>query len=252
MDTNANVQEAAWWGDCANTADEEYKQARYAEFMGIESVYRVKGAGWFVPPYDLRGLSILDIGGGPVSLLLKCINRGVCTVVDPILWPAWVQGRYQEAKIEYIQSGAEEADLGDRSMTRPGFTIACSMLRSAQSDRGCQTACSIVRVFEWLNTEVNEMHPHTFTKDWLDQAFGADGKYTRLNGNVTFPRLTARLFVPAIRVPLSSAWPGAYPHAPRDIHLRLHPKGGEAGAHAQEPWPYGVLLWRRRVRGRVR
>ncbi|MFH1554929.1 MAG: hypothetical protein ABII76_08730, partial [Pseudomonadota bacterium] len=77
---SAPATEEEWWGDCINTADEEAKQAKFAELMGITPV---EGEGWFVPPYDLGGKSVLDVGGGPVSLLLKCRNRGRCVVLDP-------------------------------------------------------------------------------------------------------------------------------------------------------------------------
>ena len=71
--------ELGWWGDCTNTYGEEEKQLLYASRMGLKSFHNGKS------PYnfDLDGMSILDIGGGPVSLLLKCINFRKAKVVDP-------------------------------------------------------------------------------------------------------------------------------------------------------------------------
>jgi len=88
--------EADYWGNCINTSSEEDKQRQYAELMGLRLVRC--GAGW---GYDLHGRSVIDLGGGPVSLLLKCANlkKGRTVVVDPGNWPDWVRSRYECAGI---------------------------------------------------------------------------------------------------------------------------------------------------------
>ena len=88
--------EQDWWNDCLHTFGEETKQLTYANRMGLGS-YEDDGR-W--PTYDLGGRSVVDIGGGPVSILLKCVNRGVSYVVDPCDYPEWVQARYDCAGVE--------------------------------------------------------------------------------------------------------------------------------------------------------
>jgi len=58
--------EADWWGSCANTYGEESKQIVYARLMNL-SPQNLDGH-W--PVYDIDGGSVLDIGGGPSSMLL--------------------------------------------------------------------------------------------------------------------------------------------------------------------------------------
>ena len=53
----ANKWESTWWGDCTDTVNEEIKQRTYAKKIGLSE--------------DFSDKTILDIGGGPVSLLLK-------------------------------------------------------------------------------------------------------------------------------------------------------------------------------------
>ena len=91
--------ESNWWGDCLDTVGEEIKQRTYNRLMGLTSY-----------GYDLKGKSVIDVGGGPVSLLLKYKNRGICAVVDPLKVPDWVVERYMENGITFHNIPAEELD----------------------------------------------------------------------------------------------------------------------------------------------
>jgi glycosyltransferase involved in cell wall biosynthesis len=171
-------KEREWWGGCANTADEEAKQEKYASMMGLD-VYR-NGVGWHcAPPLDMRGKSVLDIGGGPVSLLLKCQDvKG--TVLDPIRWPEWVHLRYRAAGIEYVQAPAELYDFGHvfdevwiynvlQHVQDPAEVIATA-LRHGRT----------IRVWDWLGGVPNAQHPHVLTREHLDRLLGATGKVAHL------------------------------------------------------------------------
>ena len=97
--------EASFWGNCVNTFYEETKQLIYAKHMGLDLV-RTEAKAYGV---NLAGKSVLDIGGGPVSLLLRCINLGRCTVVDPCNYPAWTKMRYECMGIEFLSMAGENA-----------------------------------------------------------------------------------------------------------------------------------------------
>ena len=88
----AQEWEADWHGNCINSLNEEQKQIVYAEKMGLTLSPTPK------TPYnfDLNGKSILDIGGGAYSLLLKCVNFTDSYVADPLVnrYPEWVIRRY--------------------------------------------------------------------------------------------------------------------------------------------------------------
>lgn len=159
--------EANWWGDCLNTWGEEQKQRHYAERMGLKQLANSQ----FSFYYDLKGKSILDIGSGPVSLLLKCVNWSEATVVDPLPYPAWTAERYAYAGITYIQ------DMGE-NIILPGFDEVWiyNVLQHVDDPlkliNNAQKSGKIIRLFEWLEIGVAPGHPHNLLEDqmneWLD------------------------------------------------------------------------------------
>jgi len=169
-----NDWEATWWGDCLNTYGEETKQLHYAACMGLR-MYRDAYSPYNI---DVKGANILDVGGGPVSMLLKCVNLGTgCTVWDPLPIPNWVKARYEQAGIKYVQLPAEHirpsSGHWDEAWiynclqhTEDPAKIVSNMLKVAD----------VIRVYEWINTQVNIGHPHAFTGDELDEWFGGEGK----------------------------------------------------------------------------
>jgi 2-polyprenyl-3-methyl-5-hydroxy-6-metoxy-1,4-benzoquinol methylase len=152
--------EREWWGQCLNTWHEEEKQLVYASRMGLHARYDVAHP----PTFDLEGADVIDVGGGPVSLLLKCINRGpLCTVVDPCPWPKWVRQRYAEAGIELVRGPAEKYDWDNdfdeawcynvlQHVEDPEFIMANMVLSSATQ-----------RIFEWIDIPAYEGHPNELT-----------------------------------------------------------------------------------------
>ena len=101
--------EAGFWGTCANTYGEETKQLLYMDRMGFKASHDGKSPF----SYDGGGLSYLDIGGGPVSVLLKFRNARRKMVIDPCLYPLWIYERYEEEGIEYLGAPGEVAVLPD-------------------------------------------------------------------------------------------------------------------------------------------
>ena len=109
----ATKWEAKWHGDCISASfGEEFKQLAYAKRMGLKTFH--DGRSPFV--FNLQGRSVLDIGGGSCSLLLKCLNRGVSVVVDPCDYPEWVNQRYIAAGITLAKIKAEDLDLSSATL----------------------------------------------------------------------------------------------------------------------------------------
>lgn len=173
---NAQEWERQWWGTCQNTYGEEQKQLLYANRMGLRPYHDGRS------PYnfDLKGASVLDIGGGPVSLLLKCTNF-FGFVADPCRYPDWVHARYASAGIDYAQEAGEIIDF-------QGFDEVWlyNVLQHTQDPekiiRNAQRAGRIIRIFEWIETRINEGHPHSFTEQQLNGWLGGEGKTETLNG----------------------------------------------------------------------
>ena len=102
---NAQKWESDWWGNCTNTLTEDLKQMTYTRLMGLEFTNR---DGHLV--IDLKGKSVVDIGGGPTSILLKCINFSYATVVDPCDYPKWTEDRYNYAHIDLLKLPGEQVN----------------------------------------------------------------------------------------------------------------------------------------------
>jgi hypothetical protein len=162
--------EMEYWGDCCNTFDEEQKHYIYAKYMNI----RRNGYG-----FDVGGKTVIDIGGGPVSMLLKCSNLKYGLVCDPISYPAWTVARYEKHNIGVRVIGGEEVNFGGfdeawvynclQHTEDPGLIIE-NALKSAK----------ILRLFEWVDIPPHDGHPHCLTKDFLDKYTGGNGEIVEL------------------------------------------------------------------------
>lgn len=162
--------EAAWWGNCVNTLREELLQIEYAKRMGLV----------FTPtdrsPYviDMGGKVVVDIGGGPCSLLLKCVNvKGI--VVDPCRYPHWTVMRYLAAGIEKVLAKAEH--VGAVWFIRPIDEVwIYNVLQHVENPQkiiaNARAIAPTIRIFEWIDTAVSPGHPHSLSRndltDWLD------------------------------------------------------------------------------------
>lgn len=180
----AQANERAWWGNCLNTYHEEEKQLKYAEKMGL----KVVGIDKTPYAFDMEGKSVLDIGGGPTSILLKCANvKGV--VVDPLEYPDWVRMRYQTAGIEYRQGKGEDIDA-------TGFDEVWiyNVLQHADDPeriiQNARKAGRVIRIFEWVDTPPNPTHPNELKADTLDQWLGGKGAVEDTGGG----RVPAKMY----------------------------------------------------------
>lgn len=164
--------ESDWWGACIDTFGEECKQISYAYRMGL--VNKPRWEKW--PSYDLEGKNIIDIGGGPVSILLKCINGGRMVVVDPCSYPGWVYGRYAAANIECIAIPGE--DVGPHIGTFDEVWIY-NVLQHVQDPKNIIENAKLIakklRIFEWINIPISPGHPHELKAELLNEWIGIEG-----------------------------------------------------------------------------
>jgi len=178
-----------WWGDCTNTSGEEGKQRRYAELMGL-GVYRIPMEAHFGLAFDLRGKSVLDVGGGPVSMLLKARNRGRSVVVDPGDWPGWILERYKVAGIEYVHKRAEDVQPGELGSFDEVWLY--NVLQHTEDPEYIAKMClshgKTVRIFEWVNVAADRLHPQVLTKEKLDRWFGVSGTVAVFDERSTGPQ----------------------------------------------------------------
>jgi hypothetical protein len=179
-----NEFEKKYWGDCTNTSDEEAKQLEYAKYMGLDQ-YRIPG--FLGGNFDLQGKSILDIGGGPVSLLLKCKNFSEAFVVDPCEFPDWIIKRYEKAGIQFRKMMAEDLD----GKTEPFlldldqgpyfdevwiYNVLQHCLDPERILNLAKKLGKVIRIFEWIDTQKDLGHPHVQTKEWFDRQLDVYGQ----------------------------------------------------------------------------
>lgn len=173
--------EASFWGNCANTYGEETKQLLYAEKMGLRIFHDGKS------PFaiDGGGLSYLDVGGGPASMLLKFVNVGERgrLVVDPCRYPKWVYDRYDAAGVAWaILAGEDLQDLP----VRDEFDVALvyNVLQHVQDPervvRNARKMSRRLKMFEWVDLAPHPGHPHCLTQRDLERWAGARGSVEEL------------------------------------------------------------------------
>lgn len=170
--------EKQYWGDCCNTFDEDQKHYVYARLMGLQRQHY---------SFDVFDRSILDIGGGPSSMLLKTINLKSGKVVDPISYLRWTRSRYHIKKIKVeVKTGEEVTDTGFDEVwiyncmqhaIDPGKIIA-----------NARRAASVLRLFEWIDVPAHDGHPHELTENNLNNWIGAAGKTINLAENGCYGR----------------------------------------------------------------
>lgn len=185
----AQVWERDWWGTCVNTYGEEEKQLLYANRMGLQASHDGKS------PYnfDLDGISVIDIGGGPCSLLLKCHNvEGY--VLDPIDFPQWVMERYAAAGIKIIQSRGEELDTMLEFQEAWIYNTLQHVEDPKRVIENAQKAARLIRLFEWIDMAASRTHPQELTEKKLNFWLHGEGKVEVIHQNECFGKAYYGIF----------------------------------------------------------
>lgn len=172
--------ERDWWSNCQNTFGEEAKQLLYAQRMGLTTFHDGKS------PYnfDMEGKSVLDVGGGPCSLLLKCHNvNGV--VIDPCDYPKWIKERYKLAGIEYEKIKGENLNTKEKFDLVFIYNVLQHVDKPDIIIKKAKRVCKEIRLFEWINTGISEGHPHELTEKQLNKWLGGKGKVEEIKGSNT-------------------------------------------------------------------
>ena len=150
--------ERDWWGTEPRPHwDEEVaKQETYARFMGLPS------------DLNMGTRTILDVGCGPVSMLLRATHGGGLGV-DPLSMSEETKAKYAAANVALHHGKAEDFEPADhfdegwmynclQHVDEPDKVMAM-LLRSVDS----------VRIFEWVDMPVYEGHPHTLKVEQFER-----------------------------------------------------------------------------------
>jgi len=170
---DAQLLEAEWWGDCANTYAEETKQLHYAARMGLVSATTPMGG--YYPLYPLAGASVIDIGGGPVSMLLKSIGASDMLVVDPAEYPPWVYERYHEHRIATLRMPVESYDCVAHFDEAWIYNCLQHVVDPERVIDVAKRCAKLIRLFEWIDIPAYAGHPHELKAAELDRWLGSGG-----------------------------------------------------------------------------
>lgn len=127
---------------------------------------------------------ILDIGGGPVSMLLKADKTYVTgsKVYDPATYPDWTIERYKNHGIEYVKKGGEQIDE-----TGYDEVWIYNCLQHTEDPEliinNAKKAGKVLRIFEWVDIPQHLGHPQTLTQENLETWIGQKGEVKVLNEN---------------------------------------------------------------------
>ena len=173
--------ELSWWGDCRNTFGEEYKQILYAQKMGLQLYHNKKS------PYNIKleGDSILDIGGGPTSLLLKVDRFEKAMVIDPLMdkYPQWIRDRYKSSFIDFQSIKGEDLDQLKNTYDEVWiYNVLQHVEEPYKIIKLAQRIGKLIRIFEWVETETNIGHPHSLSEKQLNEWLHGEGKTEQLTG----------------------------------------------------------------------
>lgn len=170
-----NKWESEWWGNCANTLREELLQFAYSKRTGLQSSYNSRTDF----NIDMGGKSVIDLGGGPVSLLLKCQNvKG--TVIDPCKFPDWIRARYKAAEIKYFQIKAEDLVLAASDEVWI-YNVLQHTVDPEKIIRNAKKAAPVIRLFEYVDAGTSDGHPHELTEAKLNQWLNGKGTVEWIN-----------------------------------------------------------------------
>lgn len=171
--------ESDWWGDCNVTFWEETKQLEYAAKMGIEALV-ILGK---YPYYDFKVKSIIDVGGGPISMLLKAKEKGDYTVVDPCDYPDWCMARYKESGVTYIKEMGEKLPLDKKYDLALCYNVLQHVENPELIIQNMRKVAKEIRICDWVNTPAMPGHPHTLREEKLNEWLHGEGKVEQINKN---------------------------------------------------------------------
>jgi 2-polyprenyl-3-methyl-5-hydroxy-6-metoxy-1,4-benzoquinol methylase len=164
---DAQLHEGEYWGNCLNLRawGEFVKQEQYGREMDLFADYGDVGG-----ELDMQGKSVLDVGGGPVSMTLRCYNSPKLVVADPLEWPPSALRRYKNYGIKFVRVTGEDLPNGGlfdevwmynvlQHVKDPALVLAKTISHVAPQGK--------FRIFEWINIPADTCHPHVLTPEMI-------------------------------------------------------------------------------------
>lgn len=161
-------------------------QITYAKYMMLFEDFGVKNAeenkfNYDQPIFDLQGKSVVDVCGGPNSLILRCFNFKKAIIVDPGEFPDYITNRYTKHGIEIAKVPAEEFEYNEK-VNEVWFYNALQhvynpyiILENAKNNSGT------IRIMEAVNCGTDIQHPQNLTAEEFEKVLGIKGQVIEPN-----------------------------------------------------------------------
>lgn len=163
--------EKNYWGTCCNTFDEDQKHYVYGRYMGLTQHHF---------SFILPNIKVLDIGGGPTSMLLKTRGLTYGKVCDPIDYPEWTKDRYKIMNIDVDVKPGEEVDEVDAYDEVWIYNCMQHAIDPEKIISNAKRAGKVLRLFEWVDIPAHDGHPHELTEKSLNEWIGSPGTVVQL------------------------------------------------------------------------
>jgi len=161
--------------NCANTFIEDRKQFEiYSLRLKLnQNHYKI----------DMEGKSVIDIGAGPSSILLKSQNYSKAYAVDPLMdrFPAWVKLRYLENGIKPVAAKGEDVKLDEKVDIVLCYNVLQHTIDPEQVIENMKKLGKVIHIFEWVDIPADDKHPHVLKSDLLDKWLGGKGITEKLD-----------------------------------------------------------------------
>ena len=168
------------WSDCQKWEKEAWgseiylspnngevrKQNSYAVYMGLSkpedqlTISATDGLN-----IDLKNKSVLDVGCGPVSMLLRSSNFNRAVGVEPLDYGTEVDKAYSSRGIELLKIPAEEMSFSALEFDEVWMYNVLQHTYDPETIlQNIKGVGKVLRIFEWINTNVAQGHPQVMTE----------------------------------------------------------------------------------------
>ena len=138
--------------------------------------------------FDLQGKTVVDICGGPSSLLLRCFNFKRAIVVDPGEFPDYIKERYAENGIEIAKVPAEEFAYEQPVDEVWVYNALAHVYNPSKILLDAKANCKTMRLIEGVNCGTNIQHPQNLVAEEFEQVLGQKGTVFEPNDPEPSPR----------------------------------------------------------------
>ncbi len=138
---------------------EVQKQVHYASLMKLSKDLNYQHI-------DLSQKSVLDVGCGPVSMLLRSSNFKRAVGVEPLDYGKDVDEAYKSKNVDLLKIPAEKMNFKNQEFDEVWmYNVLQHVYDPLLVLEKIMKSGKTLRIFEWVDIAPHEGHPHELTED---------------------------------------------------------------------------------------